>query len=220
MKNIKTLKNILALSLSLAISVSANPNFVITTDMHRDRQGQLIHPDLIFMSEAIKAYKKGYNQSAFTYFKKAAAFGNAKSQRYIGLMYINALGVAKDMVKGYAWLKLAAHNQAPRNIELESQVFNLLSEEEMEQSKIEYAIIKEDYGVIASLTRRDRWVTKQKWKMTGSRAGSMVFAPINYDRPHGGGFYNSIQAFVDDYKYGQVTSGEIIPIEKSEEEEK
>jgi hypothetical protein len=213
----KTLNVFLTLLLLTSTILSANPNFVITTNMHMDSDGKLIQPDRLFMSNAIKAYGKGYNQTAFTNFKKAAALGNTLSQRYVGLMYVNGLGVTKNMVKGYAWLKLAAHDKTDRNIELERQVFQLLTKEQIKQAQIEYKLVNEDYGTIAALTRRDRWVHKQKMKMTGSRTGSMVFAPINFDSPHGNGFYNQVQSYVDDYNYGIVSSGEIVPIEEPPE---
>jgi hypothetical protein len=194
---------------------SANPNVVISSGMHMDTDGKLIQPDRIFMSYAIKAYRDGYNQSAYTNFKKAAALGNALSQRYVGLMYVNGLGVEKDLVKGYAWLKLAAHDNTQRNKKLEQQVFKLLSKEQLKQAQIEYDLVNKEYGSIAALTRRDRWVHKQKMKMTGSRTGSLAFAPIYFDTPHGNGFYNQVQSYVDDYNYGYVSSGEIIPVEES-----
>ncbi len=203
---------------TLITTAHANPNFVISTQMRMDRDGNLIEPDRLFMGEAIRAYNNGANQSAFSYFKKAAALGNALSQRYIGLMYINALGVEKDMIKGYAWLKLAALDGTSRNKDLKQQVFNLLTQEQISQSEVAYKQVKQDYGSIAALTRRDRWVRKQKMKMTGSRAGSLVFAPISYDSPRGNGFYNQVRSYVEDYNFGYITSGEIVPIESPEDE--
>jgi len=203
----------------LVNSAHANPNFVIATGMKMDRGGNMIEPDRLFMGEAIRAYNKGANQSAFNYFKKAAALGNALSQRYIGLMYINALGVEKDMVKGYAWLKLAARDGTARNLDLKKQVFQLLTPEQIKQIEINYKQVEQDYGPIAALTRRDRWVRKQKMQMTGSRTGSLVFAPLIYDTPHGNGFYNQAKSYVEDYNFGYITSGEIVPIDKPEEGE-
>lgn len=212
-----TIKNILTLLLFFSLCSNANPNFVTSTGMHMDSDGKLIQPDRLFMSYAIKAYIDGYNQSAFTNFKKAAALGNTLSQRYVGLMYVNGLGVTKSLVQGHAWLKLAAHDKTDKNIQLEQQVFKLLNAEQIKQSQIEYDLINEEYGSLAALKRRDRWVHKQKMKMTGTRTGSLAFAPSNFDSPHGNGFYNQVQSYVDDYNYGYVNSGEIVPIEKKPE---
>jgi len=205
------MKYLITIILLYSLTTHANPNFVIASSMHMDRQGRLIEPDKLFMQEAIRAYRKGYHKDAFMFFKKASALGNSLSQRYIGLMYVNALGVEKDLVKGYSWLKLASHDKSKKNRALEQQVFNLLSEEQKQQALIEYQLINDDYGVIAALTRRDKWVRKQKMKMTGSRTGSLVFAPLNFDTPQGNGFYNSIRDYVENYNFGYVSSGEIIP---------
>ena len=210
---------ILTLLLFISVIANANPNFVITTGMHMDKDRNLIQPDRLFMGEAIKAYNQGFNQSAFQYFVKAAALGNSLSQRYIGLMYINGLGVGKDISTGYAWLKLAAKDGTMKNRNLKQQVENLLTPEQISQSEIAYIQVNQDFGQIAALTRRDRWVKKQKMKMTGSRTGSLVFAPLNFDTPHGNGFYNQAKSYVDDYNFGYISSGEIIPIDKTENKE-
>ncbi len=209
----------LTLSLFISAIANANPNFVITTGMHMDKDRNLIQPDRLFMGEAIKAYNQGFNQSAFQYFIKAAALGNSLSQRYIGLMYINGLGVEKNIPTGYAWLKLAAKDGTKKNRDLKQQVQKLLIAEQIAQSETAYAQVNQDFGQIAALTRRDRWVKKQKMKMTGSRTGSLVFAPLNFDTPHGNGFYNQAKAYVEDYNFGYISSGEIIPIEKTKNKE-
>lgn len=213
-------KNILIILGLILVScqISANPNFAISIGMKQDQDGKLIQPDRIYMSKAIKAYNKKANGDAFNYFLKAAALGNTLSQRYIGLMYINGIGVKKDMVIGYAWLKLAKKDNSEKNIALEKQVAKLLTAQQLQQAEKEYQKVKQSYGSIAALKRRNRWVQKQKMKMTGSHTGSMAFAPIAFDRPHGGGFYNSVQAYVDDYNYGYVKTGEIIA--KDEEDAK
>lgn len=216
----KILEYILTLSLFLAISVSANPNFVVASNMHKDGRNKLISPDKWFMNTGITSYRKGYYQSAFSNFKKAAAMGNSLAQRYIGLMYLNALGVEKDFVKGYVWLKLATRDKTKKSIELEKLVFKLLNNEQIKQAQIDYDLVNENYGEIAVPARRDRWVRKQKTKMTGTRTGSLVFAPVKYDTPHGNGFFNSVKGYVDDYNSGYVSSGEIIPVEESSEKQK
>ena len=195
----------------------ANPNFVITTGMHMDMDGNLIQPDRLFMAEALKAHNKGFNQSAFNYFLKAAALGNSLSQRYIALMYINGLGVEKDITTGYAWIRLAAKDGTSKTKIMKQQTLALLTPEQLKQSEILYEQVNEEFGSIAALTRRHRWVRKQKMKMTGTRTGSLAFAPLSFDSPHGNGFYNQAKSYVDDYNFGYISSGEIIPIESSTE---
>jgi TPR repeat protein len=183
--------------------------------LHLDAQRNLIQPDKYLLSQAVKSYQAGGNQTALSYFKKSSSLGNAMAQRYVGLMYVNGLGVNKDYVTGYAWLKLAAHDNTQKNKDLRDQVYKLLTELQKEQSVNVYDTINNQYGEIAALTRRDRWVRKQKMKMTGSRTGSLVFAPLSFDTPHGNGIYNQIKSYVEDYNFGYITSGDIIP--KNEE---
>ncbi len=207
---IKIIVLIVALSVN---SSQANPNTVIHMGMHLDNQQNLIQPDKYLLSQAIKSYRAGGHQTALSYFKKSSALGNAMAQRYVGLMHVNGLGTNKNYVTGYAWLKLAAHDNTPKNKQLRDQVYNLLTSIQKKQAQKVYEEINNNYGEIAALTRRDRWVRKQKMKMTGSRTGSLAFAPISFDTPHGNGIYNQMKSYVDDYDFGYVSSGEIVPKE-------
>lgn len=204
---------ILMLSVSICIQAKDYPNFVITTGIKQDVQGNLVQPDKYHLSLGLKQHNEGYYYLAFMYFKKSAALGNAMASRLVGLMYVNGLGVSKDMIKGYAWLKLASHDKTKRSLKLEKQVRKILDSNQLRLAHIEYEQVNENYGTIASLTRRDRWVHKQKMKMTGTRTGSLVFAPLYYNSPHGNGIYDQIQSYVNDYNFGYVTSGKIIPKE-------
>ncbi len=196
----------------------ANPNSVINMGLHLDNQRNLIQPDKFLLGQAIKSYRAGGNQNALTFFKKSSALGNALAQRYVGLMYVNGLGTQKDYIMGYAWLRLAAHDKSQKNKNLRDQVYKLLTPIQKKQAEIAYKNINDEYGELAALTRRDRWVRKQKMKMTGSRTGSLAFAPISFDTPHGNGIYNQIKSYVEDYNFGYVSSGEIIPKEEQSKE--
>lgn len=208
------MKTALLLAVLITNLCQSNPNTVISMGMHIDTQRQLIQPDKFLLSQAIKSYHAGGHQSALNFFKKSAALGNAMAQRYVGLMYVNGLGISTDYLSGYAWLKLASHDNTKRNKELRDQVYNLLNPIQKQQANITYTQINNEYGELAALKRRDRWVRKQKMKMTGSRTGSLVFAPIAFDTPHGHGIYNQMKSYVDDYNFGYITPGEIVPVEE------
>lgn len=208
-------KMMLLLIILMTNICQANPNSVINMGLHLDNQRNLIQPDKFLLSQAIKSYRAGGHQNALTFFKKSSALGNALAQRYVGLMYVNGLGTQKDYIMGYAWLRLAAHDKSQKNKNLMDQVYNLLTLDQKKLADLTYKEINNEYGELAALTRRDRWVRKQKMKMTGSRTGSLAFAPISFDTPHGNGIYNQIKSYVEDYNFGYVTSGEIIP--KNEE---
>lgn len=199
--------------LIVSVNVQSNPNFVIQTGIHIDTWGKLIQPDKFHLSLGLKQYHEGYPMLAFMYFKKSSALGNSMAQRLVGLMYINGLGVKKDLIRGYAWLKLASHDNTMRSKELVEQVYKLLKVKEITMAQNIYKEVNGDYGVIASLTRRDRWVRKKMLNMLGGHTGALAFAPLSFSSPHGNGLYDEIKIYVEDYNFGYVTTGEIIPKE-------
>ena len=157
------------LASTLLISVAnANPNAVINLDAHYDKNHSLVAPDLILIKKAVKAYEDGFNQSAYVKFKQAAAFGNSIAFRYLGMMHIKALGVKQDWAIGYAWIRLAAGDKSKENIELQQNILKNLKPEELEQSQLEYDRILTEYSASETLSRRHRWVQRQKRKTTGS----------------------------------------------------
>ena len=210
----------LAIILLLASIVAiANPNAVININPHYDKSYNLVTPDKILLVKAIKAYQDGYHKSALTKFYQSAAFGNSNAQKYIGLMHIKSLGVNQDWPKGYAWIKLSAQDGTNEHLELMRSIYKILKPEEIKQAYIEYERISEDYDVSATLERRSRWVRKQKLKATGSRTGSQTtnvqtqaLNGVKLDSNRTSKM-DEMETFVNNYKFGVVSSGEIIPIE-------
>lgn len=201
---------------------SASPNAVINLDAHYDSQFNLIAPDKYLMRKAIKSYQNGYNSSALTKFKQAAAFGNSDAQMYIGLMYLKALGSPQDWAKGYAWIRLAALDQTRKHLQLKDSVYSQLKESEIKQSEIEFEKISTEYGQSTALKRRDRWVKRQKQKSTGSRVGGQTGNVKTYRdlRNLNSGSVSStnsvdsaireMEKFVNNYNFGIITQGEIV----------
>ena len=216
------LKLIIA-SLVLFIScIHANPNFVESTGKHYDNNGDLIMPDKYYLRLALKSYQDGYNQSAYSYFKKAAAFGNSIAQKYIGLMHIKALGVSRDWSTGYAWIKLASLDNNSENKILEEKIYKLLSPQEVKKSELVLEQIKQQYGELSALKRRDTWVRKQSKKMVGSLVGGQTSNVFSYN-PNGrlissnsSKGFDQMKSFVEDFNFGYVSSGDIVPIEVSQ----
>jgi len=206
------------LTFSLTSHAELGPNAVINLSPHYDVvQQKLIPPDQYLMRKAAKSYRDGYYGSALSNFKKAAAFGNSEAQMYVGLMYLKALGVPKDWAKGYAWIKLSALDQTKKRVELKESVFSQLKPSEKNQSQVVYQQIENDYNPSETLKRRDRWVRKQKFHATGTRTGSPTVnvqsqtfdgTVLDNDRTSS---INAMQAFVDNYDFGTVKSGAIIP---------
>jgi TPR repeat protein len=205
------------LLITISIASLANPNAVINLDAHYDKQHNLVNPDQVLVAKAIKAYQQGYNGDAISKFKQAAAFGNSDAQMYVGLMYLKALGVSQNWAKGYAWIKLAALDQTKKHVQLKDSVYKQLKPEERLQSQNEYQIIEKDYNSLETLKRRDRWVHRQKLKATGTRTGSQTVnvqsqsingVKLDGDRTSK---MSKMEAFVNNYGYGIVELGEIIP---------
>jgi hypothetical protein len=103
----KKIQSLILCATILTSVAMANPNAVVNLDAHYDKNNTLVAPDLFLIAMAVKAYEDGFNQSAYTKFKQAAAFGNTIAFRYLGLMNIKALSVKQDWAKGYAWIRLA-----------------------------------------------------------------------------------------------------------------
>jgi hypothetical protein len=210
--------------ITYSFSIHANPKFVENTGLHYDDNGNLIMPDKFYLRLALKSYQDGYNLSAYTNFKKAAAFGNSVAQKYLGLMYLKALGVERDWAIGYAWIKLSATDRSAENRSLENKIFKLLKPEEVQQSELIYQQIKQDYDQIAALKRRDNWVRKQSNKIIGSHVGGQTSNVYSYN-PNGRlisanstkGF-EQMKSFVEDFNYGYVTGGEIVPLDETQTE--
>lgn len=195
--------------------VNANPNYVINIKPTYDKKHNLITPDKILLAKAIKSYQDGYNQSAMTKFKQAAAFGNTQAQKYIGLMYIKSLGVEQSWAKGYAWIKLAALDKTKEHLQLSESIYAQLKNEERALAEKEFATILAKYDQSSSLERRVRWAKKQAGKSLGSRTGSQTAnvkslgangVKLGTDRTSKIG---DMQAFVQEYNFGIVQTGEI-----------
>jgi hypothetical protein len=211
-----------------SIGVSG-PNHVIFSSLHMDDAGNLILPDTFHYDYALKNYKKGYYKTSFNSFMKAAAFGNAKAQKNIGIMHLKSLGTPKDSIKGHAWIKLASQHDA-NLITLEDSIFKRLNPTQQDNAVKEYVKLKEIYSPDATLQRRQKWTRIQHKNMTGTRTGSTVphiFSIGNLRDTGSDNFLDKLQsgilltndmnqivhefeAFVFDYNQGSVTLRDII----------
>jgi len=220
------IKRVLTLAaLIFSVTVTANPDAVVNLSAKYDKQYRLIKPDEYLLRNGLVAYQKGNNELAFDYFMKAAAFGNTDAQMYLGLMYIKSLGVGQNWAKGYAWLELAAMDETKKHVDLKNHIRAQLKPEEIEAVKVEIAEIDKDYNASATLKRRDRWVRKQKLKITGSRTGSQALVGRLVNQDLNGVVIarnvekriEAMQQFVDDFNFGYVTGGPIETVDKKNE---
>ena len=63
--------------------------------------------------EGEAAYDRGDYAAALREFRPLAEQGNAKAQKYLGLIYVGDLGVPQDYVQAHMWLDLAASIFSP-----------------------------------------------------------------------------------------------------------
>ncbi len=227
----KPLKIFIFLSVYMNAAVIANPQFVTSVNPVFDLEGNWIAPDKIFLKRALQHYKDGFNQSALTNFKKAATFGNSIAQKYMGLMYIKALGVKQDWAQGYAWIKIAALSQQQDQLELRNKLAKILNPKEKKQAEKIYAALLKEYSPHECLLRRNRWLQKLKHHsfVVGSRTGSLALSGrvLSYNnlrdlqtntptRVSKSETLENMNHFVFNYNFGIVTQSEIT----SKEDEK
>ncbi len=60
------------------------------------------------LNQAVALYQNGDYAAALPLFRQAAAMGNLKAPRYIGLMYLNGTGLPKDPAQAFAQFQAAA----------------------------------------------------------------------------------------------------------------
>ncbi len=208
----------------LSTHLYATPNSFLFSSANYDDNHKLIPPDQYYLARGAKAYLDGYNQTALINFRKSASFGNTQAQFLIGLMHIKSLGVQQNWAKGYAWIKLAALDKSKKHSEYSQAVFDKLTPEEKNQTAIEYKTLLKEYNPSKALWRRDRWVKMQRKKTAGSHTGFIGNVTSYYtiqDLQRGAGgdpntaerFAKEFNAFVNDYNFGYVSSGEIVPKE-------
>ena len=125
----------LALMSSIAL---AKPSLARLTNVQVDSSGNFTSPDLYHYMQALRYYNKGDKGTALIRFKFSAEFGNRKSIKFIGLMYLDGDGVPRDTVKGQAWLKLAASRGDSESIKVTKQYEN-------NNSDLENALVKQTY---------------------------------------------------------------------------
>ena len=73
----------------------------VQTDSQREQSRTILN-------QAVALYQNGDYAAALPLFRQAAAMGNLKAPRYIGLMYLNGTGLPKGPAKAVAELRAAA----------------------------------------------------------------------------------------------------------------
>lgn len=165
----------------LVVLVLISNNSTSKIGLKLDIHGGLINPDHLLLKRALVAEKEGYLDSATSYYKKAARFGNDNAKYFLGMLYLKQ----KDWANGYAWLRLVDGEFANLST-LIPKIQSLIKPRELKSSNEIYKDIKSLYSDESALKRREKW--KRSIKLTGSRIGGID--PISnvviiYDAPFG-----------------------------------
>ena len=75
-------------------------------------------------------------EKAVYWFTKSAGKGDAIAQGRLGNLYASGVGVAKDNIKAYAWLKLAVQHQNEQAEKDLAQLKAALSSQELQAGEI------------------------------------------------------------------------------------
>ncbi|MCO7224530.1 TonB family protein [Pleionea sp. CnH1-48] len=92
-------------------------------------------------SSAIKAYSKEQYKDAFGEFSQLAELGERRSQLNVGIMYFHGEGTTKDLLKSYAWARLAVEQKGSK--EQDKHMLNAIEAELGNKRKAAIAYYKE-----------------------------------------------------------------------------
>jgi hypothetical protein len=129
------------------------------------------HPDLFGEFAGMRAYAHHRYGDALKYFEIGALYADKMSQLSLGLMHMNGEGTAKDPVKAYAWLDLAAEREYPDFVATRDSLKKTLSPEQLAQGQALRKTLGEKYGDAAAKPRLATQLHLGQMQMTGSRTG-------------------------------------------------
>ncbi|MGJ8663306.1 MAG: TonB family protein [Marinicella sp.] len=96
--------------------------------------------------DATEAYNNKEYQHAYADFKALALLGNKRAQFNIAVMHLNGEYVEQDMIKAYAWGKLAEHPDHPDFAQIRIKLSKSFSEQELSQAEQAYDVLNAEYG--------------------------------------------------------------------------
>jgi hypothetical protein len=129
------------------------------------------HPDQFGEFAGMRYYAHHQYKDAMKYFEIGAYYADKLSQLSVGLMYMNGEGVAKDPVKAYAWLALAAERDYPDFAATRDQLKATLSGEQIAAGEAQRKKLSERYGDDVAKPRMATQLHLGQMQLTGSRTG-------------------------------------------------
>lgn len=109
---------------------------------------------LVFLTSVARAdfelgtsyYGQGNFEQAYKEFLEGANIGDHDAQNNIGVMYYRGEYLAKDKLSAYAWMKLAAQDEAYLNEGLYLKIYNKMSAEEKKSADEKYQLVFSEYN--------------------------------------------------------------------------
>ncbi|HWS78961.1 MAG TPA: sel1 repeat family protein [Thermomonas sp.] len=132
------------------------------------------HPDLLYRSQGLNAYRDRDFATAMERFRKAAWYGDKPSQAIVGEMLWSGVGTASDRVMALVWMDLAAERGYPRFVSTRNGYWNALSAAQRQQARNLADKLFEEYGDAVAEPRLAKALRRERTKLTGSRVGSMT----------------------------------------------
>lgn len=129
------------------------------------------HPDQFGEFTGMRYYAHHKYKAAMKYFEIGAYYADKLSQLSIGLMYLNGEGVAKDPVKAYAWLGIAAERDYPDFVATRDRVKAGLTPEQLAQGETQRQQLAQRYGDEVAKPRMVKQLRLGQMQLTGSRTG-------------------------------------------------
>lgn len=185
-------------------------------------------PDLVLVERAVKAYLDESYVDALAYYRRAAKYGHKEAQMRVGTIHYAGLAGESNPVLAQAWLRLSAAHGNPRYRKASDDLYKALTESQQDSANAYYEELKEEYGDLAALQRRDRWSRRQKRELTGSRVGATA-SQVQISLPGPGGrairvtgreYYETLTAYVEELRpfIGSVEIGDLTLIDDEPED--
>jgi uncharacterized protein len=157
------------------------------------------HPDLLYRTSGLNAYKKQAYKDAFMHFKHAAKFADKPSQGMVAEMLWKGEGVEMNRPLAYAWMDLAAERQYITMLSHREKYWDSLNETERTQALALGAEVYVQYGDEVAKKRLANALRRGRNNITGSHTGFVSTLKITISTPLGPQTIDGSQYYQDKF---------------------
>lgn len=154
-------------------------------------------PGTQFLERGNRFYRQDDYEAAAGYFRLAARWADKMAQFNLGLLYVNGQGVARDPLRGWAWIKLSAERGYPKNVGIAADIWEQFRDEHREVARrILEEELKPEFGDEVAIPRTANEMKRMRARKTsgGSRVG---VNRVVYVTDRNGNFESGNQFFRD-----------------------